>query len=111
MELAGTHALNNIALGSGTGRLIATSGTTTSTGTLAFSGTIGAAGGDFVFDGVATAAGFEQTGGTIDGAGSLTIGGASSWTNGTMSGAGSTMSNGALELAVQGARAYPGARC
>jgi hypothetical protein len=98
----GTHTLNNIALGTGTGRMTVSGGTVNATGTLAFSGTLGASGGTFNANGTATSVGFELLGGTIGGTGSFTSTGAGLWTAGSMTGTGSTTFGGDLALNTNG---------
>ncbi len=95
---AGTYALSNLTAQSGTGQLLVNGGTVNTTGANAFSGQLAITSGTLNVPGSFTPATFAMSGGTLAGAGTLTVAGASSWGDGTMSGTGSTTFNGPLAL-------------
>jgi hypothetical protein len=107
LELGGgTHSLSGLQAGGGTGRLLVSVGSVNATGANSFGGQLTLTGGTFsVGDGGSfNAVAFEQSAGTVAGAGTLNISGAANWTIGTMTGTGSTVFAGPLALAGNGYR-------
>ena len=94
----GTHDLSGVVAGSGSGRMLVSSGIVNSSGANAFGGQLAISSGTMNVGGAFGAASYDMTGGIVAGTGALTISGASTWTGGSMSGAGSTTFNGALVL-------------
>ncbi|MCV2357352.1 hypothetical protein LNV09_24695, partial [Paucibacter sp. B2R-40] len=90
----GTHELTGLTAASGTGNLHINGAVVNATGVNAFNGQIQSFGGTLNVDGGFSAASLYLAGGTVTGAGALTVGGPSTWSNGAMTGAGSTTFSG-----------------
>jgi hypothetical protein len=70
------------------------------------SGTTFITGGAVRFDDNASMGALDQWGGTLTGAGTVTVSGLTTWTGGTMSGPGSTVAQGGLQLGAAGGSGY-----
>lgn len=97
----GTHTLQAISSGTGTGRLLTSAGTVNALGANAFAGLLAFSGGVMDVAGSFVAGGFDMSlNGLLKGSGAVTVTGAlpSSWTGGTISGIGSLVFGGPLSI-------------
>jgi hypothetical protein len=94
----GTHNLSGLSAGPGTGRMLVSTGQVNTTGANSFSGLLALTAGTLNVGGTLAPGVFEQTGGAVNGAGTLVLNGNALWTQGSQTEAGSTVFNGALAL-------------
>jgi fibronectin-binding autotransporter adhesin len=94
----GTHNLSGLSAGPGTGRMLVSTGQVNTTGANSFSGLLALTAGTLNVGGTLAPGVFEQTGGVVNGAGTLVLNGNALWTQGSQTEAGSTVFNGALAL-------------